>query len=350
MKILCKYDGSAPLFIRTGWRHVFENCGHIFKFWNTETTPAFDIFREYEPDIFIGTTYDLDRATIKNIVERPNMKVALFCSGWGDLIDSIDSSKYPLVKVKESEKRNIEELKNKSGKPDFVFLHVTDKFLEGVIGGWRKLGVSPVGILNAADVFIYHKGTFRQEYECDISIVSGYWPYKARNLDKYFGPLDIFPPEFKTKIFGWGWKHMYAHGMIDERDVKDLFVSSKICPNISEPHSTDFGFDCTERSFKVISSGGLVIHDDVEEVRDVFEGNMITFSSFDDFVSIIRTILKNYNDYWNYKLRLYNVVMNKHTYFNRVIKMFEQFNLPNEVEKVKFARQMFLRSNDINII
>lgn len=350
MKILCLWANSAPHFIRSGWGRAFSYCGHEFHFWNKDITPAFDVFDAIEPDIFIGTTYDLDRQTIKNIVKRPEMKVALFSSAWSDFVDHIPKH-YPIVRVTEEEKRNLDFLKKNCNKPDFVFLHLTNNWVDSIIGGFKQLGIKPVGILNAADALVYLNGNFRQEYECDLSIVSGYWPYKAINLDRYFGPLNIFPLNINLKIFGNGaWNHLYYLGKIEEKDTKDLFRSSKICPNISEPHSYIYN-DLTERSFKVICAGGLCIHDNAVGIEEVYDKTEVPrFSNYEEFVGLVNKFTKNAASRTYYKKNAFNKVMSQHTYFHRIHQMFIEFELNDEAKKVQTCYIKFLNEKGLDNI
>src|ERR1044072_5157537 len=110
MKILCVYTPAGPSYVRSGWGRVFTALGHEFVFWNPDKKPAFDVFGEVEPDLFLGTTYGLDRAQAKCIKSRPHMKVAMFCSAWGPMADDIPED-YPIDRVKFAEANAVETLK-----------------------------------------------------------------------------------------------------------------------------------------------------------------------------------------------------------------------------------------------
>ena len=51
----------------------------------------------------MGQTYNLSDAIIKCIKERPHMKVVMRASDWGQLNESIDREKYPILKASEDE-------------------------------------------------------------------------------------------------------------------------------------------------------------------------------------------------------------------------------------------------------
>jgi hypothetical protein len=335
MRIVCKYGHCAPSYIFGGWGRVLNAMGHKFMFWNPETKPIFDVFNEFKPDLFIGTTFDLDRAQIKCIMRNPEVKVILYASAWGKLVDEIDPVKYPIVRINEEEKKKFEWFKKETGKPDFVFLHLTDNYLEPVLGGWRELGIKPVGILNAADTFVYNNGNYDETLACDIGFVGGYWKYKGINLNKFIIPLCNPNKNLRVKIFGnqpWG-VHQYL-GFIDEQEVKNLFASATVCPNVSEPHSTDFGFDIVERPFKVALSG-FCISDYVEAAsKEVFTQEEMPFARTSaEFEEIIRHAIAEPEWRKPYMERARKTVLEGHTYWHRVAKMFLELGLDKESER-----------------
>src|SRR4051812_8003114 len=117
MRVMCSHGNCAPHYIRSGWGRVFRDCGHDFRFWKPEAKSAHDAFSEFEPDIFLGTTYEVDRAVAKCIEVRPKMKVALFASAWGEKVDKLNRDVYPLVYASSAEKARLSILKEQTGKP-----------------------------------------------------------------------------------------------------------------------------------------------------------------------------------------------------------------------------------------
>lgn len=338
MKILCIYTPCGPSYVRSGWGRVFAACGHDFRFWTPESKSAHDAFGEFEPDVAILTTYDCDRALAKCIAARPNMKVAMFGSAWGHLLKDIDTKKYPLVITSESEKKLLAKLKEETGKPDFVFVHVSDKYLDGTMGGWKSIGIKPVGILNAADTFVYLDGTSKPELKCDVGFCGGYWPYKARNLDRYILPLCHPSAGLKVKIFSNSpWPVAQYLGGIADADVANLFASATVCPNVSEPHSTDLGWDVIERVFKVPASGGFLISDKVKEIDEIFisgRGTIPQADSTKDMFDMIQHYVAHPEERDPVIKRTRRNVLLDHTYFERVHQMWTEFGLEAEAARV----------------
>lgn len=342
MKILCEFEYCGPSFVRSGWGRVFAALGHQFQFWLPKEKPAFDAFSEFEPDLFLGTTFTLTRAVEKCIRTRPGMRVILYASAWGDLIKEIPLDKYPIVAVGDEEKRQLEKLKQETGRPDFVWLHYHDNWVDRTLGGWKSIGIKPVGLMNAADTFMYLDGTYRQALASDVSFVGGYWDYKARNLDKYIIPLCHSDRGLKVKIFGnQNWPVAQFLGLIQDERVKDVFRSATVCPSASEPHSTDFGFDIIERPFKILSSGGFCVSDYVQSMaEDVFNGDEIPFAeNATDFIDLVESFVNCPENRIPYMERGYRKVLTEHTYFHRVARLFEKLGMPEESARTMAAHK-----------
>lgn len=361
MKIVCQYSACGPSFVRDGWRKIFQVMGHEFYWWLPEAKSAFDIFDEIQPDIFIGTTFDFDRALYKCIVNRPNTKVALYCSAWGDLIKGIDTKKYPLIVINDKEKKLLENLKKETGRPDFVFLHYPESWVDRTLGGWRTIGIEPVSMLNASDTFDYTFGEFKPELAADISFVGGYWEYKARNLDQYIVPLcDFFQKKvinkktnkLRIRIYGnQPWNTPQYLGFVDNYLVKHIFASSIICPSISEPHSTDFGFDIIERPFKVLTSGGFCISDYVEGIRELFsEKELIMVKSPEEFWTTCQYYLDNPQETFEFINNGQKAVLLQHTYWHRVADMFTHFGMQEESMRTVAQYAEYLKQIGMNDI
>lgn len=346
MKVLCNYTPCGPHYVRTGWKRVFEALGHQFLFWSPDHKPAFDVFAEYEPDLYLGTTYETSRAVAKCIAKRPHMRVAMYASAWGPYLNDVDLKKYPLVVASDDEKRNIATLKELTGKPDFVFIHAHDRWLDGTMSGWKEAGVAYHGILNAADTFAYLAGTPRPELKCDVAFVGGYWGYKARNLDRYILPLCHPSTGLDVKIFGnQPWPvHQYL-GPVEDETVKDLFASAVVCPNVSEPHSTDdgLGWDVIERPFKVLSSGGFCISDCCPEAEAIFGDDLLFVRTPAEMEELIRYYVRHPEEREKHMASGRRRVLLEHTYFDRVAEMFEHLGMESDGAKALRLKGEFLQ-------
>ena len=141
--------------------------------------------------------------------------------------------------------------------------------------------------------------------------------------------------KYNIKIFGNSdWPVAQFLGRIDGRYVKDIFHSAIICPNISEPHSQVFGYDIIERPFKILASRGFCISDYVQSMaEDVFNNNEIVFAKTpEEFHSLVEHYVNNPEERLSYIENGYQTVMNNHTYFHRVAKIFQELNMTRHSE------------------
>lgn len=350
MRILLETAPSAHHFIREGWANVFRYCGHQVFYYDVTKKSAFDVFYEVNPDVFLGMTYNITDSLYKNIANRPNLKVGLYCSAWGEFIKQIDLKEYPIDVVKDDEKAKVARLYKECQKPDIVFLHLADNCIDKVIGNWKETGTKPVGIMNAADILQYYTGMKRDKYVSDINYIGGRWVYKSRNIDKYLLPL--CNSDLSIKIWGnTQWPVAQYLGLAPENDSKDIFASAVICPNISESHSTTYGYDVVERPFKILAAGGTLASDNVQSLNEEFENNIPTFSSADELYHIVQMAKK----VDKYKLALdtameksRTILYAKHTYFHRVSKMLYEMNLSEESKNVLSCYENWRKANGIN--
>jgi hypothetical protein len=342
MKVLCEYSPGGSSFVRSAWGRVFRACGHDFRFWVPETKSAFDAFAEFEPELYIGTTYGLPNAVIKCLKARQGrIRTILFASAWGPWIADLDKAKYPVVVVTDDEKRGVEQVR-----PDFVFIHAHGKYLEGTMSGWSEIGVPYRGVLNAADLYIYLGGQFRPEFECDIAFVGGRWPYKARNIDRYILPLCEKSKGLRAKVFGnTVWPVGQYLGTVRDEEVKDIFCSALVCPSVSEPHSTDLGWDVIERPFKVLASGGFCVGDFVQEARDLFaEDELPMGRSPEEFEALIHHFIKDRYLAAEIAAKGRAKVLTRHTYHDRVAQFFTDLGMPHEAKTVFQDKERLLRT------
>jgi len=337
LKFLCLYKSGGEYPRHLGFANALRSAGNQFVFWNPTQKPAHDIFDEYKPDVFIGTTFDLDRATINCIKNYPQMKVVLKGGNWGTNDAAIDKDKYPIVFVSEKEKKLLGKLKAESGRPDVVICHYHKNSLEETMSGWNEIGIEPMAVMNAADMCVFNKGEYDGGLVSDIGYVGGYWNYKAQNLDKYIVPLCFPIGKYNIKIFGnQKWSVPQFLGNIPDSRIKNLYVSSLICPNVSEPHSNDFGWDVVERPFKIVSSGGFLLMDKVASAtKDVFGDSVNYYSNYEELVELINHYKKNPDA--RQTKAAYDIVIGQHTYHHRMADLLMKLNYPNEAAKVLAA-------------
>ena len=334
MKILIANDGpTAFYYIRLGMARAFNACGHQVSIWDINQVPANDVFDEFEPDLFIGQSYNLTRTLLEAIRERPHLKVIMKAGDWGPLGDEINVAKFPILMASEEERTAILNLRKETGKPDFLHIHYHRDYIKDTHGYWMNEGVPVEAILNATDIFDYVGGQQRPEFQCDLSFVGGYWGYKAETFDKWLIPL-CNSQEYKIKIFGNSpWPHPAYCGFVPQELTKDVFSSALICPNLSEPHSQVYGFDVIERPFKLLSCKAFVISDYVEGLEKLYpEGGIVFAKTPNEFKDKIDFFKAHPDQRLNHIQMGYDITMREHTYFHRVAQIFNALKMTSHAD------------------
>lgn len=336
MKVLTLYQPSAGSFIFSGWANALINSGHEFRWLHKDTESVFDVFNTYEPDLFIGTTYWLDRATIKCIAKRPNLKVIMKGSNWGDLNKDIDLVKYPILMKTDEEVKLVEELFELTGKPQLVFNHYDQVDIPYTMGDWGNIGVKVGSQLPAADIHTYFPTEPDPKLLCDIGFCGGYWPYKAKQMDKHLSQFCL-TGEYNVKLFGnQAWPYIQYLGSCPDHVTNALFSSARICPNLSEPHAQDLGFEISERVYKVTAAGGFCCSDNVKSLRETYsEEELILFNSPQELKAIVDHVRSKPVEYfYEYRLRGLKRTLYSETYYHRIASAFQALGLIQEKQEI----------------
>ena len=329
--------GLAHYFIRMGLLRAFSALGHDAVMWDITKKSAFDAFSEFEPDLFIGQTYNINRSLIKCLGQRPNCKVIMKGSDWGEYSDIIDRQKYPVLIANEEEIDNVKALREVNGL-DYIYVHYLQHHVDKTHSHWKDI-VPAKSMLSAADVFEFTGGESKPEYECDLGFLGGRWGYKAQTLDKYFMPL--LGGDLNVKIFGnQSWGIPEYCGYLPDEEVRHFLASAKICPNISELHSQDFGYDIIERPFKLSANKCFVISDYVEGLTEVYP-EMPIAKTPEEFKELVSYYLDRPKERETVIERLYSSTIKSHTYFERVAEIFKNLEMPyEETEAVELTKQI----------
>lgn len=333
MKVLiANYDRFAHYYINMGLAKAMTAMGIDVAMWDVNSKSVFDAFDEFEPDLFMGQSFNVNESIIQCIKERPAMMVVMKGSDSGPIHDSMDHQKYPVLVANQKEKDTLNRLRDETGKPDFLFVHYDEHRLDSTHGYWRRDGFRVESMLSAACIFDFTHGQKQPEFACDIAFVGGRWGYKSATLDKWF--LPVLESNMNIKIFGnqpWGVPQ-YC-GFIADHHVKNLFASAKICPNLSEPHSQVFGYDIVERPFKLLSNKCFVISDYVEDLKRIIPDGIVYANTPVEFVEKIYYYLNKEDKRMAVAERGYRKVLSQHTYFHRVAHMFTKLERPDLAEK-----------------
>lgn len=344
MKILIANDQpTAMKYIRQAYAKALSVSGYEVMFWDIRVKPVYDAFDEFEPDIFFGQSYNLNKHFLRCIEERPEMKLVLRVSDWSEWNDQLDKSTYPVLSASTTE---IEQMKHIQSLPNplVVHTHHCKEYLEQTHGRWTENGFNLYAFENFADIFDYTNGEFRGEYRCDLSLIGGYWGYKSKNIDKFIMPLCSPKKNYNIRIFGnQSWPTSKYCGQLHS-EQNHILKSSKVCLSIHEPHSTEFGYDIVTRPFNLMSNKCFFVSDYVEGAVARFpEG--IFCKTPEEYEERIQYYLKNEAEKKVIVDRLYDRVMKDHTAFERLVGIFEQVGLPTD--KLVAGKQLVMEKKHL---
>lgn len=338
--------GGAHSWQRLGLARAFTACGHNVIIWDTNKESEYDCFDLHNPDLLISQTYNLTDALINCITENPAIKVIMKASDWGSISEEV-SKKYPILASNKKEVLNLIRLRELTGKPDGLFIHYPENRLEETHGYWIKEGFNVFSDLNAADIFEYTNGEAKEEYKCDIGYVGGNWGYKSLVLNPYILPLcENF--DYKIKIFGNGWTIPQAMGFLPKGQEKDFYSSAKINLCLHEPHSHDYGYDITEKFFKLAINKAFCVCDYVEGLSNLYPKCLNFYKTPKIFQNFIKGMLNNWDEYDSFRKvnidNAYSETLSNHTYFDRAANIFNNLDMKEEANNaIKTKEKMIER-------
>jgi hypothetical protein len=170
-KLLIDAD-SCPL----GLHNAYKACGYNLYLWSEKQKPAFDIFAEFQPTVFISNAKKLSRATLKCLLNHR-----------------------PIKTVVSAHCQDIEYLKQ-----NFCELFIYNVSL-------------------AADTTLYHFGKENPNLQCDVAYVG-----KRNDIIYEFLTKKCYDGQRNIKIFGPDpWPVPNYLGNISIENECDLYASAK---------------------------------------------------------------------------------------------------------------------------
>jgi len=191
---------------------------------------------------------------------------------------------------------------------------------------WIRHGVRLVSLPLACDTVLYRSDTpFCSEFEnVEMAFVGGYWPYKARQFDRY---LKSYADQLK--VYGYSpWPYAGYGGRLAEIKEPSLYHQAKLSPTINEPHVEQMGIDLNERVFKVLGSGGMTITDVTPAYREWFTPDeLLVPGSLTEYHDLVRQALEDDDFNQHYRQIGYEAVQARHTYIHRARTLLEHLDI-----------------------
>lgn len=326
MKILtCNPDGGAYHFILNGYINSFKAADII-----TNRVDGKNVPQDF--DLYLGCSGWRQNIPPKH---KRHGKVGIHVNPYGPKkVNSVDGG--PVIdESNDAIKWTITQ------QPDFVYCYCSETFVNEYFGYWTsKHGIPVVGLPTAADITIYKPHKPEPRFECEIGWVGGKWPYKAVMLDKYLTPL------FTKKCLIYGWANTWRNNrVISDTDVPILFSTAKICPSISESHTVYHPIDVPERIHKIITSGGFTIHTPSPAIPDMYGDVVPIAKNVQHWLDLIDYYLIDDDKRRELAICQRNVTLEKHTYFDRCIKIANIINDSKLNDNLVYAKQLIISEN-----
>ncbi len=155
-------------------------------FWYCKNVTPLDVIDSFDPDVFLGQSYNLTSGLLKCIYERPHLKIGLRAGDWGSYQYTPEDR---VLYCSQQEVDILAKLKEQTGQPNFVHIHYPQDAVNQTHNKFREVGIEPISLMMCADTSDYEGAVVEDELKCDIGFVGGFWPYKGQVIEPYLFPL-----------------------------------------------------------------------------------------------------------------------------------------------------------------
>jgi spore maturation protein CgeB len=207
----------------------------------------------------------------------------------------------------------------------FTYCVTTDKFS---IKKYKKLGQQNIIGSQWAAIDTHEIPKFNG-YKYDVTFVGRYHPYRKWFIDT------LVKRDIKIEVFGNGW----PNGVLTNKQMNELFVSSKINLNISNSNSFDIRYlksswkaiplllkskknmsQVKARNFEIPYFGGFQLTDYVPSLGDYFDigREVVCYKDIDEAELLIRYYLDNDQKRETIKNLSHKRAVAEHGYINRL--------------------------------
>jgi len=156
------------------------------------------------------------------------------------------------------------------------------------------------------------------ELACDVLFVGSYW-------GQHRDVVDALPALAATgasvHVYGRGWDELPAfaglhRGFLDYDRVPAAYASARIVVDDAASSTRPFG-SVNSRVFDALATGAVVVSNGVPGVEELFDTGFPTWSTSDELIATVRSILADRDAVASIAARYRDVVLARHTYARR---------------------------------
>jgi hypothetical protein len=231
-------------YLQHGWANALKELGCEVILWNEKSIPAFDIFYEFEPDILIAQSSDINRALFKCIMNnRQNLTSFFWLKDW--------------YTATPAERETILYLNNETrviGLSPHLEGNTCNTHLS-----WITNKVEVRSSLPAASI---SKGKFCEEFICDLAYYGEQYP----DMNEFLIPF-LNVNNLNVKIFSENpyWTHANHLGYLRGQRLADLYATASLSLCLL-PSSCDVD----ETIFNVLAAGGTPVVKPNSSILEIF--------------------------------------------------------------------------------
>jgi Glycosyl transferases group 1 len=298
--------GGAYGVISESWINACRDMGIEARRWDGRA----ESWRAFDPDVYVGCSGHPQPIPPPGPARRARVALHVNPLPGGGATTPVDEPGAPIAWVK-------------AQAPDAVFGygHEHDR---GWWAGWPAVASCPfVPMATAGDLTLFRPrpavaGTVKAVY------VGGYWPYKARSIDRYLLPA---VERFGLHLYGWGdWPR--AVGAISDDELPEVLARARLGPCVSEPHTQAIGIDLPERVFKVILAGAIPLHEPAAGVARALPSLPVAASPEEYLALGERLLALDESARRALSRRLIAEVLDGHTYHHRIAGLLAVLGFP----------------------
>jgi hypothetical protein len=305
MKVLIPHnDNLTKQSIKIGYYNALKHSGFDAKVYHDDNQ-TFDMFTD-NPDIFLCFTSDLTRAITKNLLRKHVI---------------------PLIIMDTAQPEQNFMLNNILKKNLHIKFLITPYLPKYYSIAYQDIRFPILTIHPAGDIIRYKPSKSDPVVQSELTYIGTYTIGKSEIIQKYLVPL---LNNYNIKIFGYNkWPLAQHIGSISSNEFFSTIVASAKYTLVL---TNDTPMYVSEKSYKVMACGGLLLH----KYTEYFPKG--TYQNFMDPVDMQAALQFRHNDEYleDIKQKGRRFILSSNTYFHRLLSIFKRLGVaqPKLEEKI----------------